>query len=149
MEILTWILVYVFAATRNLPCNTAKFMDIAQILCFLPFLLWSYTVCEYLISARNLTIGEFGATHGPMIKRAFACAFFEGLSANIVLVNMLVRNNLRTVDSVGIFMLYAFSALLSVLVGMCEKRQKYIRLENKEQRPEQSILIHDTTPVSR
>ncbi len=138
------IMIYIFASVQNQPCNTADFVDIAQMLCFLPLLLWSFTACEYLVSPRKLTIGKFRSIHEPFIRRAYASAVFEGILAATVLANVAARADLRTTGSLGILFLYAAGALMAAWIGRQEQGQKYNLVENDIQPPENGILIRDS-----
>ena len=138
---LSAVLLFVISACKNLPCNMTLYAGLTQSLTVLPLLVWSFTVGEYLLSGRNLTIGKFQAVHDAMVKRSMAGAFFLGLCTIAVLAGMIIQRDTEIGKGMGIIFGYLAGALLCFLTGILEKRRVYMRVENPVEVPKDSIMI--------
>ena len=135
------VLLFVISAWQNLPCNKTLYAGLTQSLTVLPLLVWSFTIGEYLLSARNLTIGKFQAVHDAMVKRSMAGTVFLGLCIIAVLAGMILQRDTAIWKEMGVIIGYLAGALLCFLTGILEKRRGYIRVENPVEAPEDSIMI--------
>ena len=142
--LICWLAVlplFVVSARQNLPCNTTLYAGVTQSFTVLPLLLWSFTVGEYLLSKRNLTIGKFPAVHDAMIKRSIACAVFIGLCTAAVVYGMIAGGDTEIGKGVWVIVSYLICIVLCLFTGILENRRVYVRVENQTEVPEDSVMI--------
>lgn len=135
------VLLFMISAVKNLPCNTTVYAGVTQSLTALALLLWSFTMGEYLLTGRNLTVSKFRTVHEVLVKRSMAGAICLALCAAAVLAGMMIQRDTEIVNGMSVVTGHLAGAFLCFFAGNLEKRRTYVRIENSAAVPEDSVMI--------
>ena len=132
---------FLFCATRTVPCNTAPYVNLFQALA-VPMLLWcAYVLVFYLPATGKLTIGEYNSLHKPLIRASTLTALCMWLAGAGALACFILHLETGTISDLLCAAGFAGGGAPMFLIGLMENHLEYAMAANEAKPPEDGIEI--------
>lgn len=132
---------FLFCATRALPCNSARYVFLFQA-ASIPLLLWCvYVLVFYMPSTGKLTIGEYKTQHTSLIRSTQLTAACMWASAAAALVCFFAAADGRVFGVLLCAGGFALSGGLIFLITLFERNLQYTVTSSLSVSPEDGVEI--------